>query len=879
MSETITGVYYNRISPNAYGFPTFITIASTGTVGGANAPAGYDGIDLKYLGPHGQAPGVTNFGTVTGHGYGYGARVDVGLLSNEGGTITGGIDRYVHGMGYHDGNDGIYLAGGEVTNTGKISGANGPAYGYGGIGLYQTGGIFLNFAAGQVTGGTGGVANHGGTGMQITSGEAGNFGIIRGGDDGGAIEGGPYNGYVFPGGSTGGAGLIFGSGSLVTADYPSFSNYGQIIGGAGTIGGNGVVFSGGVDALPGTSFVNDGTITGGHGSSTGGEGIYAVSFATAGSITNAGTVIGGAGGITGGAGLSEKATLYVSNTGRIIGGASSGQYIYGGDGVSLGGGSVTNSGNITGGSGYYGGDGIYIGNAGTVVDSGTISVGVATSGESPDDFAVLFHSGASRLVVEHGADLIGGASADAAFTNVLEFGTGTGTLSDIGVPVDSSTGKSGITGFNSFAFDSGAAWTLSGTVAGFNNVDVSGFTKNDTFDVAGAFSATLPESVRLGANAVLTVPETGGGNLEITFSGDAGVLFTISSDGHGGIDITEQPCFAEGTRIATPEGEAAVEALAVGDLVTTLEGPRPVTWLGYRAVDLRQFKDPGSGCLVRIVKGAFAENTPRRDLLVTQEHCIYIDGGLIPARMLVNGSSIFIDKSITNYTYYHVELATHGILLAEGLAAESYLDTGNRGNFANADIVSLVPDFDAGQKGWADAAAPLTIAAAVVEPVWRRLNARAKHLGMPRVTPAPALTDDPDLHLMTGDGAVIRPVRRNGETYVFMVPKSSTALRLVSRTARPSETVGPFIDDRRALGVLVAEMTLHDGRRKINLAGADLPGWFGNGSDAQRWTNGNAELPVALDALGAPAAMLEIRIVQAGPYLLDLEMAGTEIAA
>jgi hypothetical protein len=304
-----------------------------------------------------------------------------------------------------------------------------------------------------------------------------------------------------------------------------------------------------------------------------------------------------------------------------------------------------------------------------------------------------------------------------------------------------------------------------------------------------------------------------------------------------------------------------------------------VTWLGYRAVDLRQFKDTENGYLVRIVKGAFGDDVPRRDLLVTQEHCIFVDGGLIPARMLVNGRSIFIDKSITNYTYYHVELAAHGILLAEGLATESYLDTGNRGNFANADIVSLVPDFDAGHKNWADAAAPLTVAAAVVEPVWRRLNARAKHLGMPRVTPAPALTDDPDLHLMTGDGAVIRPVRRNGETYVFMVPKSSTALRLVSRTARPSETVGPFIDDRRTLGVLVAEMTLHDGRRKINLAGADLPGWFGNGSDAPRWTNGNAELPVALDALRAPAAILEIRIGQAGPYLLDQTMGETDIAA
>jgi len=699
MSETITGVYYNKIIPNEYGFPNFITIASTGTVGGANAPSGYDGIDLKHLGPHDQAPGVTNFGTVQGHIYGYGARVDVGLLSNEGGTIIGGVGRYVHSISHADGNDGIYLAGGEVTNTGKISGANGPAYGYGGIGLYQTGGIFLNFAAGQVTGGTGGLADRGGIGMQIASGEGGNFGIIRGGNDGGAIEGGKYNGYVLPGGSTGGDGLIFGSGSLVTADHPSFSNYGQIIGGAGTIGGNGVVFSGGVDTLPGASFVNDGTITGGHGSRTGGEGIYAVSFATAGSITNAGTVIGGAGGITGGAGLSEKGTLYVSNTGRIIGGASSGQYIYGGDGVSLGGGSVTNSGKITGGSGYYGGDGIYIGNAGTVVDSGTISVGVATSGESPDDFAVLFHSGASRLVLEHGADLIGGASADASFTNVLEFGSGTGSLSDIGVPVDSSTGKSGITGFNSFAFDSGAAWKLSGTVAGFNNVDVSGFTKNDTFDVAGAFSATLPESVRLGANAMLTVPETGGGNLDITFSGDAGVLFTISSDGHGGIDITEQPCFAEGTRILTPDGEVAVEALRVGDTVVTVRENGPISqkivWTGSRRLHPARHPEPALVNPVRISAGALADYVPERDLRVSPHHAIYLNGYLMEAISLVNGTTIIQEQLAGPVTYYHIELESHDIVLAEGCAAESFLDTGNKNMFENPDVIKLHPDFRA----------------------------------------------------------------------------------------------------------------------------------------------------------------------------------------
>ena len=35
-------------------------------------------------------------------------------------------------------------------------------------------------------------------------------------------------------------------------------------------------------------------------------------------------------------------------------------------------------------------------------------------------------------------------------------------------------------------------------------------------------------------------------------------------------------------------------------------------------------------------------------------------------------------------TYYHVELSTHDVILAEGLATESYLDTGNRAAFESA---------------------------------------------------------------------------------------------------------------------------------------------------------------------------------------------------
>jgi hypothetical protein len=110
---------------------------------------------------------------------------------------------------------------------------------------------------------------------------------------------------------------------------------------------------------------------------------------------------------------------------------------------------------------------------------------------------------------------------------------------------------------------------------------------------------------------------------------------------------------------------------------------------------------------------------------------------------------------------------------------------------------------------------------------------------------------------------------------MFLVPAGATGLTIASRTARPSETVGPFIDDRRELGVLVGEIALYDGRKKTavdsHLITGDLDGWHGVESKAQRWTNGSAKLPLDLTKLRGQAAILEIQIVNAGPYPVAAE--------
>jgi Hint domain len=158
-----------------------------------------------------------------------------------------------------------------------------------------------------------------------------------------------------------------------------------------------------------------------------------------------------------------------------------------------------------------------------------------------------------------------------------------------------------------------------------------------------------------------------------------------------GVPIIE--CFARGTRIATEHGETAVERLRVGDLVRTESGClQRIAWIGRRTVDCRRHPTPAQVQPIRVAPHAFGHGRPRRAVLLSPDHAVFVDGMLIPVRLLVNDMTI-VPMSITAITYYHVELGQHDVLLANGLPVESYLDVGHRDAFVSTDIVQLHPRF------------------------------------------------------------------------------------------------------------------------------------------------------------------------------------------
>ena len=95
---------------------------------------------------------------------------------------------------------------------------------------------------------------------------------------------------------------------------------------------------------------------------------------------------------------------------------------------------------------------------------------------------------------------------------------------------------------------------------------------------------------------------------------------------------------------------------------------------------------------VRVSANAFGANVPECELYLSPDHAVFVNDVLVPVKLLINGTSIARAEWET-VTYYHIELDLHDVILAEGLPVETYLDIGDRANFAGGATIRLFPDF------------------------------------------------------------------------------------------------------------------------------------------------------------------------------------------
>lgn len=214
-------------------------------------------------------------------------------------------------------------------------------------------------------------------------------------------------------------------------------------------------------------------------------------------------------------------------------------------------------------------------------------------------------------------------------------------------------------------------------------------------DFAGASLpvAFVPVSELPGAPSTLQGAFPDGAYLVIDYRDPATVTAPATLDLSGLDAGPYTTCFLPGTGIATPTGQKPVETLRIGDRVLAADGREvPVRWVGRQTISTR-FRSAPQHQPVRIRAGALGAGRPARDLCLTADHALMIEGLLVNAGVLVGASGIermTAQELGETYAVYHIETEEHDIILAEGTPTETFIDYAGRSVFDNhSDYVAL----------------------------------------------------------------------------------------------------------------------------------------------------------------------------------------------
>ena len=680
-----------------------------GVQGGKGGPGGSGG-----AGGAGGAGGSGGAGGPGGEG-GHGGATDGGTPGGAGGSAqTGGAG----GTGGGGGAAGNYGGGGGGGHGG--AGGAGGTGGDGAAGVAPSSAWFTSSApaGAQFTGargGTGGAGGNGGQGGAAGNGVTGQFGG-GGGGGGTGVQGGR--------GGTGGSG---GAGGTSVTPHPSGNGAGPSFtpipggdggtGGAGGKGGTGG--NGGAGAAGGFGGGGGGGGAGGEGGQGGpggrggpGGAEYGSSATTSaplqplgthgqtGASGNSGTYgaagIGGAG-APGGFGAGSGAAA--SQGGGGGGGLGAGGDIFieqGGtltiDGGLLSGGSVHGG---TGGSGAGSGEGLGSGVFldGNQVGNETVTL-AATAGQPLTISDVITDQSAS-----------GGTGANAGTGSIVVAGTGTVDLDANntfkgGIEIRSGTlelGTGGAAGTGTITFTASAPGNTDPTLefapsAAPANA-ILNFGPNDNIKITGFVADNASYGTGTYGTDTLTLVDGAGRTVSLDVAGFTSALNFHFKNDDGTTEVTTA-CYCAGTLIRTVRGQVRVEELAIGDMVKTMSGAvRPIKWIGRRSYAGRFVTARKHILPVCVKAGALDDNVPRRDLWISPQHALYLDGVLIEAKDLVNGVSIVQAERVNAVEYVHIELETHDVIIAEGALSESFIDDDSRAVFHNAhEYARLYPD-------------------------------------------------------------------------------------------------------------------------------------------------------------------------------------------
>jgi|GEM_PF-2408012 len=170
-------------------------------------------------------------------------------------------------------------------------------------------------------------------------------------------------------------------------------------------------------------------------------------------------------------------------------------------------------------------------------------------------------------------------------------------------------------------------------------------------------------------------------------------------------------CFDGKALIQTAKGPQRAIDLRVGDLVETVDrGYRPIIWLGKKRVDFNANPEMQKHTPIVFERGSIDGTLPARRLRLSPQHRVLVTGWraqfyfgadaiLVPAKSLVNGTSVWQDTGCGSIDYVHILLDSHELILAEGAPAETLLLGDITMEVAGSDLrdelLDIFPDLEA----------------------------------------------------------------------------------------------------------------------------------------------------------------------------------------
>lgn len=210
----------------------------------------------------------------------------------------------------------------------------------------------------------------------------------------------------------------------------------------------------------------------------------------------------------------------------------------------------------------------------------------------------------------------------------------------------------------------------------------------------------------------------------LTFKGGSAEDDFFSADNTGVV------CFAQGTKISTPNGDRLIESLQIGDAVQTRDnGPQRIIWIGRRQLDSRALAANPKLVPVRIAPELIDADAP---LLVSPQHGVLltVDGNETLVRAIhlarMHGGKARIAHGCRSVMYVHLMFEKHEIIMANGAPSESFFPgaqaTAALGYAARQELAQLFPELP--ERAALDVYGPMVRNYAM----WKRLPCSLKEL-------------------------------------------------------------------------------------------------------------------------------------------------------